>query len=75
MEIFIVILAVVLLFVDYLVAGAFYDIAKMKGYNSRKYYWYCFFTGIAGYLMVIALPNKGGSATISTNPTFKINKK
>ena len=29
----------------------------MKGYDGRTYFWYTFWLGICGMLMVIALPN------------------
>lgn len=47
----------ILLIVDYFIADEFRMIAQCKGYCGRKYFWWCFFTGIIGYLMVIALPN------------------
>ena len=39
-------------------AHEFYVVACDKGYNSSKYYWICFWFGIVGYLLVIALPTK-----------------
>lgn len=50
--------AVVLLIADYFIATQFSEIAEMKGYYDRKYFWYTFLFGIAGMLMVIALPMK-----------------
>lgn len=41
-----------------LIANEFYEVAAAKGHSERKYFWYCFFFGIVGYLMVIALQNK-----------------
>jgi hypothetical protein len=52
---FIVIIAVALV-IDYFVAKAFQDIATMKGHSETKYFWYSFFLGFIGYLMVVALP-------------------
>lgn len=49
---------VALLYLQYIIAKEFYSAAVTKGYNNRKYLWYCFFLGMIGYLMVIALPNK-----------------
>ncbi len=47
-----------LLQLQYIIAKEFYSIAIAKGYNSKKYLWYCFFLGIVGYLMVIAIPDE-----------------
>ena len=43
---------------DILLANEFFSIAKQKGYNDKKYFLYCLLCGIAGYLLVIALPPK-----------------
>lgn len=40
------------------IAGCFYDAAKEKGFDSRRYFWIPFWFGIVGYLLVVALPNK-----------------
>lgn len=45
------------IFINYLITKEFYSISKQKGYNQEKYFWICFFLGIIGYLLVIALPN------------------
>lgn len=47
-----------LLFLDYFIADEFRRIAMRKGYCARRYFWWCFFLGIVGYMMVIALPNR-----------------
>lgn len=47
-----------LLILDYFIADEFRNIARYKGYCDRKYFWWSFFTGIIGYLMVIALPER-----------------
>lgn len=43
--------------IDYLIASAFEKIAAEKGYSS-VYFWWCFFMGLAGWIMVAALPNR-----------------
>ena len=43
--------------VAYIVASKFSEIAEMKGHNGSTYFWYTFWLGIYGMLMVIALPN------------------
>lgn len=45
------------IFINYLITKEFYSISQQKGYNQKKYFWICFFLGIIGYLLVIALPN------------------
>ena len=55
----IVIVVALLIFLDYKIASEFRDIAEEKGYDYiNKYFWYTFFLGIIGMLMVIALPDK-----------------
>lgn len=53
----ILVLAVVLV-INWFAAKQFHEIAKMKGHPEKKYFWWCFWFGIAGYPMVIALPNR-----------------
>lgn len=47
-----------LLDIRYIICKEFYAAACQKGYNEKKYFWYGFFFGLIGYLLVIALPNK-----------------
>ena len=42
-----------------LIAFQFHEIAKAKGFDSIKYFWFPFLFGIAGYLLIIALPDRG----------------
>lgn len=37
------------------------EIAVMKGYPEGGYFGWCFWLGIVGYLMVIALPDRGNT--------------
>ena len=53
-----VLVAVAALLVLYLLADAFYEVAKKKGHKEIKYFWLSFFFGISGYLLVIALPDR-----------------
>lgn len=43
--------------INALAAGKFEDIAEMKGH--RGYFAWCFFFGAIGWMMVIALPDRG----------------
>ena len=54
----IIVLVLVGLVISYVLSEEFMEIASNKGYYNRKYFWYCFLFGIAGYLIVIALPAK-----------------
>ena len=42
----------------YLIAKKFSEIAEMKGHDGDIYFWFTFFFGICGMLMVVALPDK-----------------
>lgn len=44
------------LFVDYIIARKFADIAEMKGHEGDAYFWFTFLLGAVGMLMVVALP-------------------
>ena len=50
------------LVVSYFVAQEFYKAAVAKGWPQKKYFWLCFLLTGAGYLLVLALPDRGGSA-------------
>ena len=45
-----------ILIFNFIIAGEFASIADKKGYDGTKYGIYTFFFGIAGMLMVVALP-------------------
>lgn len=45
--------------VDLIAALAFGSIAREKGFSKTKYFWFCFLLGPIGYLLVIALPDRG----------------
>ena len=47
--------------INFLISKEFEFIAFEKGYNGKRYFWYAFFMGFVGYLLVIALPNKSMS--------------
>ena len=64
----IAIAVIVAILLDVLVAYEFSNIALAKGYeNNMKYMLYCIFCTIAGWLMVVALPDKNTSGTSATN--------
>lgn len=51
----------VVIWIDWYLAKQFYEAAQAKGYRSRKYLWISFLVGIIGYLLVIALPDRGNT--------------
>lgn len=50
-------------FVALILAAEFSKVASEKGYTSKKYYWICLLLGIAGYILVCALPDRGNAAS------------
>ena len=59
----IVIAAVIIgLVVSFFMAREFYKAAVARGWPQKKYFWICFLLPIFGYLLVIALPDRGGPA-------------
>ncbi len=54
----IVIGAIILLAIWTFIAGAFSNVASMKGHHETRYFWMTFLFGIIGMLLVIALPVK-----------------
>ena len=55
------VVAVIGIWVLYLIADEFYKAAEAKGYPEKKYLWICFFLGVVGYLLVVALPDRGNA--------------
>lgn len=45
------------LFIAVIAADKFDKIAQMKGHQG--YFWWCFWLGIIGWIMVAALPDRG----------------
>ena len=70
MEVILTIIAIIIaLIIDYLLATEFYFAANAKGYYERKYLWICFVFGVIGYLLVIALPDRGNSKPAAATPS------
>ena len=47
------------LVLDFFVAREFYLASAMKGWASKKYFFYAFFLPVIGYLLILALPDRG----------------
>lgn len=56
MTLFILALA---LLINWFAAGEFYKIAEDKGYRGKKYFWWAFLAPIVGYLLIVAMPDRG----------------
>ena len=54
----IIVMIIVFIVFDVLIAAAFQEISEMKGYTERKYFWYSVFFTLAGWLMIVALPDR-----------------
>ena len=57
-------IAVALICLDYFIAKWFFEAAEAKGFHDRKYLWICFWLGPVGYLLVIALPDRGNAPQV-----------
>lgn len=55
------------IWLNWYLAGQFYDVAKMKGHRERKYFWLSFLLGMVGWLLVIALPDWGHTASAAAD--------
>ena len=48
----------------FFLASEFSEVAATKGYTNKKYYWICFWLGLPGWLLVIALPNRENNVPV-----------
>lgn len=65
----IILITVIGLVVSYFIANCFYDAATAKGWNSKEYFCICFILPLIGYLLVIALPDRGRNAPSARVPS------
>lgn len=54
-------------------AMQFSAIAEMKGHKGSTYFWWIFFTGPAGWVMVAALPDRAGQQGQTPTQMPKLN--
>lgn len=47
------------LVISWFAAREFYKIAEDKGYHGRKYFWWAFLMPVVGYLLIVAMPDRG----------------
>ena len=50
------------------IANCFYEIACMKGFRDKRYFWLPFLLGIIGYLLVVALPDRNKETATPAKP-------
>lgn len=50
-----------------ILAALFYEVAVEKGFPQKKYLWIPFLFGFAGYLLVIALPDRRNSQQVAND--------
>lgn len=53
--------------VSYYIAGYFYFIAVDKGYNAKAYLWIATLFGFVGYLLIIAMPDRGSNLQVAND--------
>ena len=50
--------------INVIISLLFYKIAKEKGHISKEWFFACFFFGPVGWIMVWALPDRGGNGLV-----------
>ena len=55
------------LVVSWFAAKEFYKIAEDKGYHGQKYFWWAILLPLVGYLMIVAMPDRGGEQRAIVN--------
>ena len=55
---------------NYYIAGLFYFIAVDKGYHAKVYLWIAALFGFVGYLLIIAMPDRGNNTCYTGNSMF-----
>ena len=59
-----IIILILAIWLEWYIANQFYAVAKAKGHSDRKYLWICFWLTVVGYLLVIALPDRGNTPQV-----------
>lgn len=62
-----ILIFIAIIILNVYIAGQFRNVAADKGYDSSKYFHLCFWCGIVGYLLVIALPDRGDRTPAPTH--------
>lgn len=61
-----------IIYVWYSLARNFQQAAADKGYVGRRYFHYCFWLGLPGMLLVIALPNKNTTQSSASSNAWQL---
>lgn len=61
-----------LVYLMYSLARNFQQAAADKGYVGRRYFHYCFWLGLPGMLLVIALPNKNAGQSAASSNSWQL---
>ena len=56
-----------LIWLDWYIAKQFEEVAQKKAHTQKKYFWLCFLLGAVGYLLVVALPDRGNAQQIASD--------
>lgn len=62
----ILLVLVLVLVLSFFIALWFYEVAKEKGHHDNKYFWICFWLGIIGWLLIVALPDRAEKISSAT---------
>ena len=57
---------IIVLIIWLIAAFEFWEIARMKGHEKTRYFWYSFLFGLVGWMMVIALPDRAESSNAAS---------
>ncbi len=68
MEVLIILGSIAAIVLWVFVALEFRKIAAMKGHDEAKYFWWTFFMGPVGMLMVVALPQRAAAPGYAAAP-------
>lgn len=71
MEVIVPVIIIVVYFVIwFLAASVFQEIAEMKGHQGKRFFWWCFWVGPVGMMMVIALPDRRSGISNANSPVL-----
>ena len=56
-----------LIWLDWYIAKQFEEVAQKKGHTQKKYFWLCFLLAAVGYLLVVALPDRGNTQQVASD--------
>ena len=67
MEVIYFVVVIVFIIIQFFIAAEMEEIAKIKGCEySKRYFWFSFLLGLPGWIMVAALPNKNLEDQLNT---------